>query len=115
MRACLLLLIFATACTHYPDDCNRRAVAELRTVNRLIAETRENLARGYSYEVEESGLSAGFVLCTGGHPVNLCTGSDTTYRRRPVAIDPEAERRKLESLLSRREVLVEATASCTPI
>lgn len=115
MRACLLLLIAATACTQYPDACDRRAVRELRTVDRLVTETRRNLARGYTYETEEYGYRAGFVICSGGDPFNVCTGNDTTYRRRAVAIDPAAEQRKLDSLLARREVLSRAAAQCVPM
>ena len=115
MRAFLLLTILAAGCTHYPDDCDRRALQQLRTVDRLIEQTRVNLARGYTYEVVESGFRTGIVLCTGGSPVSLCTSNDTGYTRRPVAVDPEAEQRKLQSLLSRREALAEATATCTPV
>ena len=115
MRVLMLLMILAAGCTHYPDDCNRRALQQLRTVDRLIEQTRLNLARGYTYEVVDRGYRTGIVLCTGGNPVNVCTSSDTGYTRRPVAIDPEAEQRKLQSLLSRREALAEATATCTPV
>jgi hypothetical protein len=107
-------LILLVACTHYPDDCNRRALGELRVVERLIAETRENLARGYSYETVESGFRTGFVVCSGGYDARICTASTPRYTRRPVAIDPESERRKLESLVQRREALATAMASCRP-
>ena len=115
MRTFLLLMILATGCTHYPDDCNRRALQQARTVDRLIEQTRLNLARGYTYEVVDHGYRTGIVLCTGGSPFNICTSNDTGYTRRPVAIDPEAEQRKLRSLLSRREVLAEATVNCTAV
>jgi hypothetical protein len=115
MRLTLLSLLIVGACTQYPDDCNRRALRELRTVDRLIEETEQNLARGYAYQIEETGLRAGFTFCSGGYNTLICTGSDTRYRRRPVAIDPEAESRKLGLLRARREGLVEATRNCRPI
>ena len=115
MRPIALLFLLAAACTTYPDDCNRRALHQLRTVERLIEEARANLARGYTYEVEEQGFRSGFVLCSGGSNVRFCTSNEPAYRRRAVAIDPAAERRSLELLLSRREALLPLAASCQPI
>ena len=115
MRSTPLLLAFVAACTQYPDDCDRRALRELRVVDNLIEETRVNLGRGYAYETVETRFDTDFVFCSGTGNVALCTGSDNGYRRRPVAIDPEAERRKLRSLTERREALVAAAASCRPV
>ena len=114
MRAIPLLLLLAAACTTYPDECNRRALQELRTVERLIAETRRNLDRGFTYVTESQGYRSRLVLCTRSENVGFCTSNDPVYRQRAVAIDPESERRKLESLLSRREELAPAVAECQP-
>lgn len=113
MRAIPILLLLAAACTTYPDACDRRALHELRTVERLIAETRRNLERGYTYVTEQRTRSR-LVLCTGGDNVGFCTSNEPVYRERAVAIDPASERRKLESLLSRREALAPAVAECRP-
>lgn len=115
MRPYALLFLLVAACTHYPDDCNRAALNQLRTVDRLIEETRGNLARGYTYVTEDRGVRTGFVVCTGSHPVRFCTSNDRGYRRRAVAIDPAAEQRKLESLRARREELAAAAVSCQPL
>ena len=114
MRAIPILLLLAAACTTYPDDCNRRALHELRTVERLIAETSRNLERGFTYVTEERGYRSRLVVCTRSDNVGFCTSKEPYYRERAVAIDPAAERRKLDSLLSRREELVPAVAECRP-
>jgi hypothetical protein len=114
MRSLVLVLVLLGACTTYPDACNRRALGELRTVDRLIAETRSNLARGYGYERVPTNFSTGFVLCSGGYNARICTGNDTRYTRRAVAVDPQAERRKLDTLIARREELSTAAAACVP-
>ena len=115
MRLVPFLLALLAACTQYPANCDRRALQELRTVNRLIEETRRNLARGYAYELEDYGYRAGLVVCTGGEGVRFCTGNDVRPRRRPVAIDPAAEQRKLDLLRERRERLSAAAVSCRPL
>jgi hypothetical protein len=117
--AAMGLMIVLVGCTTYPDTCDRRALHERRTVEGLIRQTEGNLRRGYSYQIVESNWNTGFMWCSGsgwGHNPAFCTGSNApTYRRIPVAIDPAAEQRKLESLQRRRAALIEATAECTPL
>jgi hypothetical protein len=115
VRSILLVPAMLAACTTYPDDCNRRALRELRVVENLIVETQRNLERGYSYEIVETGFDTGFVFCSGRWNSTVCVGNDNTYTERPVAIDPESERRKLASLTERRRELRSATASCRPV
>lgn len=115
MRAILTVLALLAGCTTYPDDCNRRALRELRVVENLIVETQQNLDRGYAYQVVETGFDTGFVFCSGNWNSAVCLGNDTGYREQPVAIDPESERRKLASLNERRRVLLSATETCQPI
>lgn len=112
MKPILLLLALLAACVQYPDDCNRRALRELRIVDNLIAETQQNLARGYSYEIVETGFDTGLVFCSGQWNASVCIGNDNGYSERPVAIDPETENRKLTSLAARRKALLSATESC---
>jgi hypothetical protein len=112
MRPILLLLTLLAGCAQYPGDCDRRAIRELRVVENLIVETQRNLARGYSYETVETGVDTGFVLCSGSWNAAVCIGNDTGYTERPVAIDPEAERRQLAALNERRQALPSATQSC---
>lgn len=110
----LPFMALLAGCTHYPDTCDRRALHELRLVERLIEDTQTNLARGYSYETVETGFRTGFVFCSGTWNAALCAGNDTGYTRQPVAIDPEAEQRKLDSLVQRRNALAATAAECRP-
>jgi hypothetical protein len=59
-----------------------------------------------------TNFSTGFVFCSGGYNARICTGNDTRYTRQAVAVDPQAERRKLETLIARREELASATSAC---
>ncbi len=112
MRVASLCLLLAAACAQYPPGCDSRALRELRTVERLIVETRRNLERGYTYEIEDYGYRTGFVLCSGGYDMRVCTGNDTRPRRRAVAVDPAAEQRKLDQLLDKRAELVNRAQGC---
>ena len=112
MRAACVCLLLAVACTQFPPGCDTRALRELRTVDRLIAETRRNISRGYTYEYEAYGYRTGFVVCSGGYDVRICTGNDNRPRRRAVAIDPAAEQRKLDQLQDKREQLSARATGC---
>ena len=90
------------------DPAHRCASAELReraTIEKLIAETRERIDRGYVM-VDESP-NVGFNVCLGSRRSNVGVSfcADPTDRRHPQAIDTAAEARKLEALLARREAL----------
>lgn len=117
----LMLVLAIAACGTPQDRCIRAATQELRTLDTLIAETEANLARGYGYETREIVR----------HVWTWCDdylGPDHRYHRRmcfepvydtverPVAIDPEAEARKLDALKSRRAALArraqDAVAAC---
>lgn len=82
------------------DQCLRSAVAEVRTIDRLIAETEAGVARGY-------GISRQTVpylerrRCSDGR--GSCLYSDTEVIETPKAIDPRSESRKLALLRARRE------------
>ncbi|MBM9593251.1 hypothetical protein [Roseitranquillus sediminis] len=105
-RLTLLLLIPLIACAEPAERCERAVEREIRVVSRLIDETERNLRRGYAYELEPRHIRTGLTLCSGGRNVSFCTGGYNTPRRTPVAIDPEAEQRKLDKLQARRSALV---------
>ena len=88
-----------------PDT--RDEVRELRTVNRLIADTREGMARGYR-EVDDYGYGGGFVnfcLGGGGSDVGVSVCADPSRRSRAVPVDMASEERKLKALETRRNAL----------
>lgn len=115
-----LLLALALAACSAQDTCVRNATREIRALDSLIAETEANIARGYAYERREVTRWA-WVRCYDGpydptRPRTRCWEPYTDIVREPVAIDPEAEARKLAGLKSRRAALADtamaAVAEC---
>lgn len=103
-RAPLVLILFLAACGASPrEECLAQARAELETIDTLIDETEANVLRGYALAPDES-QSGGFRVCAGGTtgPLSLCAERDGATATRPVAIDPAAERQKLDNLRQRR-------------
>lgn len=109
----LSLCLFLAACGTPQEQCINRETRDLRVVNRLIAETQGNLARGYAFE-EYTTFRTEYVRC-GFHPDDgdpataprprLCLDRVPETERRPVAIDLGVEQRKLDSLLTKRRDL----------
>jgi hypothetical protein len=107
------LCLFLAACGTPQEQCINRETRDLRVVNRLIAETQGNLARGYAFE-EYTTYSTEYVICgylpddanpaTARQP-RFCRDRVPETERRPVAIDLAAEQRKLDSLLAKRRDL----------
>ena len=103
----LALLAALAACGTPQEQCIRSATREIATVDRLIAEAQGNLARGYSYETREVTRWE-WERCDDwvpGTPPRMCWEPVTDWVRKPVAIDPAAEKRKLAALKERRAVL----------
>ncbi len=103
------------ACGTPQENCIRRETRDLRVVDRLIAETATNLDRGYALE-EYTRTRVEWQRCyrktpsatPGGKPTltpDLCLEREEYTETRPVAIDLNAEARKLESLKTKRAQL----------
>lgn len=115
-HAPLSLLIVAgllAACATPEERCRRAATAELRTVERLIATTEGNIARGYALEPSPAPRAV-LVPCLrtdlGGDLVSgFCVQQEIVMTPRPVAIDRRAEAGKLETLRARRAELMPGT------
>lgn len=121
VRPCLTLLVLAAAvagCAGTSGPCARPEARELRTVEKLIAETRADMARGYRTETSASNPSVNFCLGSGGGTVGVAFCADPSQHRRTVALDMAAEERKLDALEARRLALlsgIEAKqAACAP-
>ena len=98
-------LLGLAACATPEERCIAAANAELRTIDGLILETRSNIARGYAI-AREPGVRTRLWPCRPDDgPYTFCLYDEATVVERPVAIDREAERRKLASLMERREEL----------
>ncbi|SIO16402.1 hypothetical protein [Vannielia litorea] len=104
----LLLIPLAAACATPREACVNRAAKDLKVMNKLIAETRANVDRGYAVE-REAYVTSGFRMCVGSKKENVgvtwCHRPETRYRTRQVAIDPAAEQRKLRNMIVKRDQL----------
>ena len=111
-RLTFLALATLAACGTPQEQCINRNTRDLRTVDRLIAESEGNLKRGYAYEtitVYEDYWRA----CPRPRPVEgqppppprMCLDERPVTEQRPKAIDLKEEARKLASLKEKRKGL----------
>lgn len=120
----VVLLAVLSGCVNSTGNCPRADTRveerELRTVDRLIRDTRTGMARGYREETTY-GYGGGFVnLCLGGGgsdvAVSVC--GDPSRRKTAVPIDMAAEERKLAALEARRGALIAGmsakSGACVP-
>jgi hypothetical protein len=109
----LAAFLLATACATPQQRCEIQATRDLRVVNELIAESQATLRRGYALR-EEQRTRFGTTICYGGGDdfgYGFCWGNETYTRLRPVAVNLDEERAKLQTLLRKKEELeVEARA-----
>ena len=120
IRLCLTLasVLLLVACGTPQEQCIRKATSQTRMLNRLIAESQTNLARGYTYRTEERHhfrwMACGPIQPSGG--ATMCFEPEDYTVEVPVAIDPIAEQNKLDGLLAKRAGLQKqdeaAVASC---
>ena len=113
----LVILAFAAlaACGTPQEQCIARNTRDLRTVDRLIAETEGNLQRGYALETVtrwEDYWDTCFDRVDVGGQVSVrpysCRREYSYTEQRPKAIDLKAEAQKLESLKVKRKELARA-------
>ena len=103
-----LPLAVLAACGTPQENCIRNSTREIRTLDRLIAESDASLARGYSFE-ETRIFRHVWVRCSPrrlGVAPEMCHETVEDTVQRPVAIDPEVETRKLENLRAKRAILL---------
>ena len=90
------------ACASERDICERQATRELRALDTMIAETGQALSRGYREE-RDLRVVTQTVLCPERDNQSLFCDFDTLVEvPRRVAIDPQAEQRKLDNLRALR-------------
>ena len=115
----LVMLAFAAlaACGTPQQQCIARNTRDLRTVDRLIAETEGNLQRGYALETVtrwEEYWDTCFDRVEVGGQVSVrpysCMREYSYTEQRPKAIDLNAEAKKLDSLKVKRKELASAAA-----
>ena len=103
----IALPLLLAACATPQQRCEIEATRDLRVVNGLIAETQATLQRGYALR-EEQRTRIGTSICYGGGDdfgYGFCWGNDTYTKVRPVAVNLDEERAKLQTLLNKREEL----------
>lgn len=114
-RILLPALVILAACGTPQEQCINRGTRDLRVMEKLIAETQENLARGYA--IEEYTVSVPvWQLCSAPAPTPdqpapqpyYCFEPETQTRTRPKAIDLKAEAAKLQSMVERRDQMARA-------
>lgn len=108
--AALGLLAVLAACGTPQEQCIARNTRDLRTVNHLVAESQENLRRGYAL-VETTIMVPEWQDCevyvddAGKEHVKQCIQHVPKTTTKPMAIDLNVERDKLESLMAKRDQL----------
>jgi hypothetical protein len=113
-----VLCLMLAGCGTPQERCISSVTRDLRVVDRLIAESQANLARGYAL-VNQTVYVPVWEYCTppvlvrpkdGSQPVlvpgRMCLDDEPRTVRRSVAIDPAAEKRKLAGLQDQRRKLV---------
>ena len=113
----LLTLLLATACGTPQENCIRAGTRDIRVMDRLIAESRATLARGYA--IEEVQVER-LVWMTCDPPVVVdgkvvsparpCLEVVTHTERRPKSVNLAEERAKLASMEAKRRELDRAAA-----
>ncbi len=105
------VLSLLAACGTPQEQCINRNTRDLRTMDKLIAEVQGNLDRGYALEQYSVSVPV-WKECVVPQrkpdaPLQTrpCLDEETETRTRPMAIDLNAERAKLESLFTKRDQL----------
>jgi hypothetical protein len=105
-RAMLLIPLLLAACETPREACISNANRELSTINGLINETQRNLTRGYAIGTQQQVRTIPDTCRTqnaeGVITTYPCDQTQIINVDRPVAIDLNAERAKLDSLLERQ-------------
>ncbi len=111
-RLFFLTLAGLAACGTPQEQCINRNTRDLRTVDRLIAETEGNIERGYAFETitvyEDYWAYCERPPVPEGQPApppRLCLEERPVTERRAKAIDLNAEAQKLDSLKTKRRDL----------
>jgi hypothetical protein len=114
-RLVLTAFTLLVACGTPQEQCINRGTRDLRTVEKLIAETQGNLDRGYALE-EVTRYEDYWDTCYDQVVVDgevllkprMCLKERAYTVERPKAIDLTAEAAKLESLKAKRAQLARA-------
>ena len=109
-------VVALTGCIDEYQQCVRNSSKDLRVINELITHSQTVLNRGYDFEtLIATEIEEVICLTELGEQATCLVEVGTTYQS-PVAVDLDAERRKLAQLIEQRRVLEkrlgEAEAAC---
>jgi len=105
-RTALVLTLALAACAGDPAHrCAPVETRELETIDRLIAETRADIERGYRSARETTSPTVNLCLGSARSHVGVSFCTDPGSRTRTEALDTAAATRTLDALLARRERL----------
>ena len=111
LRPVTALGLLALICACSPaEQCRLDASRELRQLDRQIAETRTDLARGYRLVPVENPFQIGLFGCLGRTDVFGFCADDLPPQYRRVRLNIPAEQAKLASLQSQRREAEARTA-----
>jgi hypothetical protein len=97
----LAMLPVLAACAEPRDACVSQATRDLNIVRDLISDSEATLQRGYAIQSQTRAvLYTDFCIGSGrkGGQFHFCNRVEPVTTREPVAVDLDAERRKLRSL-----------------
>jgi hypothetical protein len=97
-----LPLLALAACQTPREACISQATSQLNVINRLIAETEANIARGYGIAIRQDIITRQDICVItnedGSESRFICEKQEIVDIEEPVALDIRAEQAKLASL-----------------
>ena len=105
-RLVYLPLILLAACATPREQCISSATKDIRVLDRLIAESKGIIERGYGYGTERyTSWQWGFCGYYRNGGFAYCWEPYNNYRRVPVAVDLTEENRRLAAMIKKRTQL----------
>ena len=101
----LMSVIALGGCIDEYEQCLRNNSKDIRVVDQLIVETQATLARGYGFETVIEMVTEEQPCLDINQEPTICLVEVPVTKQVPVAIDLDAERRKLEQLLDQKQAL----------
>ena len=108
MAMSILCVGLVAACADPKAACQSEATRDLTIVQALIADTQATIDRGYAIQTRErTVVYTDFCIGTGSRTgaFHFCNRAQPVISRTPVAVDLDAERRKLRSLQKKEREL----------
>ncbi|MFY0692876.1 MAG: hypothetical protein JXR14_13265 [Paracoccaceae bacterium] len=110
----LFVVVLLAGCGDPRSKCIKDASKDLSVIQELIADTEATIARGYAIQTETRTVVY-TDFCFGSHRYNrgsfqFCNRAQPVVSKEPVAVDLDAERRKLKSLREKEAELRRRTA-----